>query len=899
MLDRSGQTPQPATIHLKDYQPPAYLVDAVDLHFALDEQCTTATARLALRRNPARADAPPLRLDGQDLELVSLRLDGRALAPHEYRVEEEALEIPAAPEQCTLEVVTRTRPAENTALEGLYASGGNLCTQCEAEGFRRITYYPDRPDVMARYTVTLSAERARYPVLLANGNLVAQGEERDGTHWARWEDPFPKPSYLFALVAGDLVRIEDRYTTASGREVALHIYVQAHNADKCEHAMASLKQAMRWDEEVFGREYDLDVYMIVAVDDFNMGAMENKGLNIFNSKYVLARPDTATDRDYEGIQGVIGHEYFHNWSGNRVTCRDWFQLSLKEGLTVFRDQQFSGDMNSRAVKRIDDVTLLRTHQFAEDAGPMAHPVRPQSYIEINNFYTVTVYEKGAEVVRMIHTLLGPERFRRGMDLYFERHDGQAVTTDDFVQAMQDASEVDLSQFRRWYDQAGTPVLRVQGAYDAPARRYTLAVEQHTPPTPDQPDKQPLHIPLALGLVGPDGQDLPLRLQGEAAGQGTRRVVDVRAARETFVFEDVPAEPIPSLLRGYSAPVRLDYDYTDEALAFLLAHDSDPFARWEAGQQLAVRLIMARVVAPQAQDGAEVLAAAYGRLLEDSAADPAFAARALALPSEEYLAQLIPYRDLEHVDPEALHGARHAVKLALATALAERWQAVYEACGATGPYRYVAADAGQRSLRAQCLSYLVARGGRDGVTLAWRQFREADNMTDSLAALAQLVHTEAPERDQALAAFYARWQDDSLVLDKWFALQAGSERPDTLAQVRALLEHPAFSLRNPNKVRALIGTFCHRNPLRFHDVSGEGYAFLREQVLQLAPRNPQVAARLVSAFNQWRHYDAPRQALMRAELERILSAPALPKDVHEIAGKALGNGAGDAGAGSSS
>ncbi|MEW5790775.1 MAG: aminopeptidase N [Pseudomonadota bacterium] len=875
----------PQVIYLKDYMPPAYLVDTVDLHFELGEAVSTVRSRLGLQRNPdGGAGAPPLVLDGQALELVSVAMDGRQLALDAYAVDSERLVIAAPPAACTLEIVTRLKPQENTALEGLYKSGGNFCTQCEAQGFRRITYFPDRPDVMARYTTTIVAEQARYPVLLSNGNLVESGVLDDGRHWARWQDPFPKPSYLFALVAGDLVRIEDSFTTRSGRPVALHLYVQRQNADKCEHAMRSLKQAMQWDEDVYGREYDLDVYMIVAVDDFNMGAMENKGLNIFNSKYVLARPDTATDSDYEGIQAVIGHEYFHNWTGNRITCRDWFQLSLKEGLTVFRDQEFSADMGSRAVKRINDVKRLRSAQFPEDAGPMAHPVRPESYIEISNFYTATVYEKGAEVIRMMHTLLGPAGFRQGMDLYFERHDGQAVTTEDFVKCMEDANGADLGQFRLWYSQAGTPVLEAAGSHDAAERTYTLRVWQSCPPTPGQPEKAPMHIPLALGLLDADGCEIPLQLAGEAAPVGTSRVLNLRQTEESFCFVNVPSAPVPSLLRGFSAPVKLRMAYSDAELAFLLAHDTDPFSRWEAGQQLAGNLMLRlidehRAGRPLVLDPA--LANAYARTLQSADLDPAFKALALTLPAESYVAEL-----MEVVDPQAIHVVREFLRRALAEALRDDWLRAYEAHRDEGPYRIDGAAIGRRSLKNLCLGYLMSLDEPDPRARCMAQFRSAGNMTDAIGALSLLANSDSAERVEALAAFYERWRHDALVVDKWFTIQATAKLPGTLDEVKRLLQHPAFELKNPNKVRALIGAFAHGNPARFHDAGGAGYAFVAEQVLRLDPLNPQVAARLVAALSRWRRFDAGRQALMRAQLERILAAPSLSKDVYEIVAKSL-------------
>ena len=877
----------PHTVYLKDYRLPDFLVDSVDLHFELGEDETVVRSILAIRRNPqVAATGQALHLDGQGLILDRLVLNGRRLEDEEYHIHPEGLSVPAVPDRFELEVVTRIRPQDNTWLEGLYRSGSNFCTQCEAEGFRKITYYPDRPDVMTVYTTTLVADRGRYPVLLSNGDLVASGALDGGRHFATWHDPFPKPSYLFALVAGDLACHRDRFRTRSGREVDLRIYVEAHNIDRCEHAMAALKKAMAWDERRFGLEYDLDTYMIVAVDDFNMGAMENKGLNLFNSKYVLARPETATDADYTHIEAVIAHEYFHNWTGNRVTCRDWFQLSLKEGLTVFRDQEFTAETSSRAVKRIHDVRQLRTLQFAEDAGPMAHPVRPQSYMEINNFYTVTVYEKGAEVVRMLHTLLGREGFRKGMDRYFERHDGQAVTTDDFVAAMADANGVDLSQCKRWYDQSGTPVLEVEDDWD-PRGRYTLEISQSCPPTPGQAHKAPFDIPLRIGLLGCDGGDLPLQLEGEdAPSPGTSRVLRVREPVVRYTFTGLAERPVPSLLRDCSAPVVLRYPYVRDQLAFLLAHDTDPFNRWEAGQRLAVdqlmRLIEAEPGTQPSVDG-EVLAA-FGRLLGEQGLDDAFVAELLTLPGESYLAELT-----DAVDVDAIHGAREALRGALMGAHEGRLVEMYRERASSGPYVYTAQDAGRRRLRNVCLGYLVVGDDPGHIELAMGQYRSADNMTDTMGALSALRDSLAPQREEALRDFESRWRHDPLVMDKWFSLQAGSARQDTLETVKRLMGHPLFSLKNPNRVRALIGAFAAGNPLRFHEASGAGYAFVAAQIQRLDPLNPQIAARLARAFTDWRKYDPARQALIREQLERLARQPGISSDLNEVVTKSLGDG----------
>jgi len=869
--------------YLKEYTPPPFLLDSVELRFELDEQATRVQATGRYRRNPATEAEAVLRLDGEALELLALRLDGRALEPGDYTADDTGLTLHRAPDAFTLEVETRIDPAANTALEGLYLSGGNLCTQCEAEGFRKITYFPDRPDVMAVYTTTLVADKARYPVLLANGNPVEQGELDDGRHYATWHDPFPKPSYLFALVAGDLAHVEDHFTTASERDVTLRIYVRAHDLEKCGHAMASLKEAMAWDERRYGREYDLEVYNIVAVSDFNMGAMENKGLNIFNSRYVLADAESATDNDFVHIEGVIAHEYFHNWSGNRVTCRDWFQLSLKEGFTVFRDQQFSAEMSSSAVKRIDDVCLLRTHQFQEDAGPMAHPVRPAAYEEINNFYTLTVYNKGAEVVRMLHTLLGEETFRRGCDLYFERHDGRAVTTDDFVQAMADASGRDLTRFKRWYDQAGTPVLTVEREYDAETQTYTLTVGQSCPPTPDQAEKQPFHIPLRLGLLDAEGEALPLQLEGEAQAAGSERVLELTETEQRFTFVNVPPEPVPSLLRGFSAPVRLELDLDDQELAFLMAHDGDPFNRWDAGQQLAVR-VMLRLLDVLRTDGRpeldENLASAFGQTLAETRLPHALIAEALSLPAEAYVGEF-----LEEVDPQAVHVVRQFLRRNLAFRHREALIDLYDRLTDDGPYRVDAEAVGRRRLRNLCMAYLVELGNDEVRNLAANQFQLGQSMTDVVAALTALVHTGAPEQHQALETFYQRFVDDELVIDKWFAIQAGAPLPGAVEQMERLAAHPAFTLKNPNRVRALYGTFAAHNRVGFHAVDGSGYRFLGSAVLALDQSNPQVAARLVTPLSQWRRYEPQRSGKMRAELERIAGA-ARSRDVGEIVGKSL-------------
>ena len=873
------ETHQP--ILRQDYRPPAFLVDRVDLHVLLHPTATKVRSRLAMRRNPA-AEAGPLELDGEALTLVDARLDG---VPLDFSRLTElpggGLRIADVPQAFVLETEVEISPEANSELSGLYLSGGNYFTQCEAEGFRRITYFPDRPDVMARYSCTIEADRATCPVLLSNGNPAGAGDLPNGRHWAKWEDPHPKPSYLFALVAGDLVCVPDRFTTRSGREVTLGIYVRRGDETSCDHAMAALKASMRWDEEVYGLEYDLDVFNIAAVSDFNMGAMENKGLNVFNTKYILARPDTATDVDYEGIETVVAHEYFHNWTGNRVTCRDWFQLSLKEGLTVFRDQQFSADQGSAAVKRLSDVRRLRAAQFPEDAGPLAHPVRPDSYVEINNFYTATVYQKGAEVVRMMRRLIGPENFRRGMDLYFQRHDNQAVTIEDFVAAMQDASGVDLARFSRWYAQAGTPELTLAESHDPATGRYTLTLSQLTPPTPGQDSKLPVPIPVAMGLLDRAGRPLPLRLSGEPEAP-EERVLLLEEARQDFVFEGIAEKPTPALLRGFSAPVKLT-GLSLEQLGFLAAHDADAFVRWESAQQYATAEILRLVAAFRAQQPLtlpEGLADIVAALLDRAEEDPAFAAEALALPSEDFVADQMPV-----ADPEAIHAVRHFLREAIGSRFAPRFAALYRAMSDSGPVRIDGAAIGRRALRNASLAYL-GLAGAEGLALAEAQFAEAQTMTEVLAALRVLAESDSPARGPALAAFHAKWKGDDLVLDKWFALQATSGRADAMAQVRALYTHPDFDLRNPNRVRALVGSFAAGNPFHFHNASGEGYRFLADAVIALDKVNTQVAARMVSPLGGWKRHEAARGALMKAELQRILAQPGLSKGTYEKVSKGL-------------
>ena len=875
----------PQIIHLKDYTPPAFLIDTVHLTVDIHDDHVLVRSKMAVRRNPASKDqTSPLMLDGDELTHESAAVDGHKLTGEAANVTETRLTIPHVPAAFELETVVRIDPFHNTKLMGFFQSKDGLFSQCESEGFRRITWFIDRPDVMSRYTVSIHAPLAKYPALLSNGNLVAHGTEPGDRHWARWEDPFPKPSYLFAMVAAKLDVLEDNFVTRSGKRALLQVYVEPGKLDQAAFAMDSLKRSMKWDEEVFGLELDLERFMIVAVGDFNMGAMENKGLNIFNTKYVLARADTATDTDYLNIDRVVAHEYFHNWTGNRVTCRDWFQLSLKEGLTVFRDQEYGADTYSRPVQRIQEVRALRAAQFPEDAGPMAHPVRPQSYMEIGNFYTVTVYEKGAEVVRMIHTLLGAQGFRKGMDLYFQRHDGQAVTCDEFAQAMQDAGGVDLSQFRRWYDQAGTPRLDVTGEYDVAAKKYTLTVKQSCPPTPDQPEKLPFLIPLAMGLVGPDGKDLPLQLEGEKAAVGTDRVLSVKAPEERFVFVNVTSKPVPSLLRGFSAPVILDYAYTEAEYTHLMAHDSDAFSRWEAGQRLALGLLLKGVSARKAGKAFEAPAefiAAFARVLADGSKDPAFAAEALSLPSESYIGE-----QMDVVDPDAIHAVRVRVRQRIAESLRDQLLATYRAMAVPGRYSPDAASAGRRALRNLCLGYLMELDDDEIRAVCVAQFEGADNMTDTMAALTALANTECRERHAALEKFHARWRDEALVLDKWFAVQTTSRLPSTLARVKQLLAHPDFDIRNPNRVRSVIGTFAQGNPVRFHAADGAGYALVAEQIVTLDALNPQVAARLARSFDRWRKFDAGRQVHAKTALTRISEHVGLSKDVTEVVTRAL-------------
>jgi len=876
----SGAAP-PRPIRRADYAASSFLIDSIDLRVELGREETLVRSRLAVRRNTAAARTADLVLDGTRLELLSVELDGR---PAGHEVGAETLTVRGVPDSFVLDIATRTNPAANTELTGLYISRDLFCTHCEAEGFRRITYFLDRPDVMARYTVTIVADRDAAPVLLSNGNLATEGRMADGRHFATWVDPFPKPSYLFAMVAGPLECLEDRFRTTSGREVALRIYVRAGDLGRCGHAMASLRRAMQWDEDVYGLECDLDTYSMVAIDDFNAGAMENKGLVLFNSRLVLADPETATDADHAAIEAVVAHEYFHNWTGNRVTCRDWFQLTLKEGLTVFRDQQFSADMGSAAQCRIAEVQRLRAAQFPEDSGPTAHPVRPDSYIEVNNFYTATVYYKGAEVVRMLHVLIGGPAFRRGIDLYVRRHDGQAVSCEDFVRAMEDASGVDLTQFRLWYSQAGTPSLEIEGHYDAASRRYVMKVSQSAPATPGRPSGRLLHIPLAIGLLDRAGHDLPLRLAGEPSTGGPTRVLDVRHAGEEFIFEDVPEPPVISLLRGFSAPVKLAAPRPDAELAFLMAHDGDPFARWEAGQQLSANVILGLAADRKAGRPLVVpaiLIDAVRRTLDDRSLDRVLAAAAVTLPDFAWLGELMPV-----IDVDGLGAALRHVRMTLAVELADRWRAVYEENLGDGTCRFTRADVARRRLCGTALRYLAVLGDDAGRQRAVRHFERAAGMTEAVVALSALAELGGSEAEVAFASFYERWKDRPLVVDKWFALQACAPAPGASGRMRRLLGHAGYDRSSPNRVWALVGGFAFGNPEGFHEADGGGYRLLADEVISLDAINPQLAARLAKPLAAWRRYDPVRAAAMRAALERISGRSGLSRDIFEIVSRSL-------------
>ena len=872
----------PQTIYLNDYKVSPFLINKTDLVFDLGEHSTRVTATLTVARNPQSTEQDALLVlhGSAGLDLQSVQVNGQLLGEEDYVLDSDSLTLNNTPDSGVITTEVLIKPQLNTTMMGLYRSRTMYCTQCEAEGFRDITYYLDRPDVMSEFTTRIIADKATYPVLLSNGNPIEQGDLGGGKHFVTWHDPFKKPAYLFALVAGTLAVVEDSFTTMSGRDIKLQIFVEEKDLDKCAHAMLSLKNSMTWDEQTYGREYDLDIFMIVAVDDFNMGAMENKGLNIFNTSAVLANPNTTTDASFQRVEAIVAHEYFHNWSGNRVTCRDWFQLSLKEGFTVYRDSQFSADMNSATVKRIEDASYLRTHQFAEDGGPMSHPVQPDSYMEINNFYTLTVYEKGAEVVGMIRTLLGSDTFRKGSDLYFDRHDGQAVTIEEFVRAMEDASGRDLSQFRRWYKQSGTPVLKVRSKHDAEARTLILDFEQSCPATPGQSAKLPFVIPVKLGLVGEKGKDLVLNGNGD-----TDIIYELTDARQTLVIEGVGEPAVPSLLRGLSAPVKLDYAYTAEQLAHLMANDSDGFNRWDASQtlclgvlkQLTQESLRERPMALNSQ-----IIDAYSALLTDESLDPAMVALMLQLPSEARL-----HEEADIIHAAAIHDARNFVRTALAGSLADQFMALYQRHNTQPTYAPDAQQIGSRSLKNAALNYLMLVGDT-GIALAWQQFKSADNMTDKAAALSALVNCRSASEyaAQALAEFEAEYRDEALVMNLWLQIQATNSQPGGLARVRDLMNHSAFTMSNPNKLRSLIGAFCNANLVNFHNPDGSGYEFLQQQVVALNNQNPQVAARLVTPLTRWKKFPEPNAVLMRKALQAIADEPGLVKDVLEIATKSL-------------
>ena len=887
LTNDDGVETKPNAIYLKDYQAPDYLIDELTLEFKLDATETLVGNVMQVCRNDGVTADTPLVLNGQHLELISIEVDNVKLVDTDYVLTEETLTINSVPEKFTLNITTKICPDKNTALEGLYASSGMLCTQCEAEGFRRITYFLDRPDVMSRYQVKMIADKTRYPVLLSNGNLIEQGELENNSHYAIWQDPSLKPSYLFALVAGDLEYIEDTFSTMSGRKVVLRLFTEKENIHKCDHAMQSLKQSMLWDEQTYGREYDLDIFMIVAVNDFNMGAMENKGLNIFNASCVLASPETATDDDYYRIQSIVGHEYFHNWSGNRVTCRDWFQLSLKEGFTVFRDQEFSADLNSRSVERIDDVNVLRTHQFAEDSGPMAHSVRPDHYIEIGNFYTVTVYNKGAEVVRMLSHLVGPEGFRKGTDLYFSRHDGQAVTCDDFVKAIEDANGINLDQFKNWYSQAGTPELTITGEYDITAKTYAMNVKQQTPATSGQNNKKPFHIPLAVGLLDSEGNDIPLQVADEVASSGASsgtKVLGVTKPEQTFVFENVSQEPVASVLRDFSSPVKIIMDRSEDELAFLLANDNDPFNRWDAGQSLALQALLRQIDAHQKNEPLPEPAAltdALSSAMQDTQIDKALLAKMLTLPSESYLAD-----QCEVVNPDAIYNARLFSRRHIANTLTQQFEELFESQQCASPYQFNDKDMASRSLKNVCLAYLAETTQAQYFDLCFQQYHSADNMTEVQVALSIISNHDIEQRSQTLDDFYSKWHSDAQVVEKWLAIQSGSRLANALQRIETLKQHESFSMTNPNKVRALIGTFCRANPNQFHALDGSGYEFLTSNVLELDAMNPSIASRLIQIMARWKRFDAQRQKLMQQQLQRILDHKRLSKDVYEVVSKSL-------------
>lgn len=855
-------------IYLKDYTAPAYKVAHADLSFEIFENRTIVTATTQYTVN--NDQELPLFLEGEELKLISCELDGKPVQP---KTSDKGLTLPCPGKDVfTLEIVTEICPEKNTALEGLYHSGGTYCTQCEAQGFRKITYYPDRPDVMATFRVTVEADKETCPVLLSNGNLIDSGEAKDGRHFTVWDDPTPKSCYLFALVAGDLNRVEDKFTTMSGLEVDLHIYVKPGDEGQCDHAMQSLIKSMKWDEEVYGREYQYNIFNIVAVSDFNMGAMENTSLNIFNTALVLTQQETATDTDFIRVESVIAHEYFHNWTGNRVTCRDWFQLSLKEGLTVFRDQEFSADLNSRAVQRIDDVTHLRAHQFPEDASPLSHPVRPESYIEINNFYTMTIYEKGAEVIRMFHTLLGAETYRKATDLYFDRFDGKAVTIDDWAQCMADASGQDLEQFKLWYSQAGTPQVEALTNYDETAKIFKITLKQTVPDTAGQSDKKPMHIPVALGLLGTDGEDMM-----------DTQILELKETEQTFEFKDIGVKPVPSILRNFSAPVKLATDLSDTDLAFLMVHDSDGFNQWEAGQTYALRM-MKDMIENDHIDVSDEYLVNYGGLIEralNESSDKALMARALSLPSFGEIAQ-----GLAIVDPDKIQATRKAVLAAVKRTHKAKLEKLYKANSDDSGFSITPEAMGKRALRNTTLGLLTATSGTGCAKLATTHYESADNMTDRMAALSSLLTNKHADRDGVLADFYKRYNDYQLVMDKWFAVQAAANRDDIFEELEKLKSHSDFSMKNPNRVRSLYSAFAMNNPVKFHDASGKGYDFLKNGIIELNGINPQIAARMVTPLREWKRYTPDRQQKMKTALQEILDLKDLSPNVFELVTKSL-------------
>ena len=875
----------PQAIYLRDYTPPPFLISHTYLNFILGEEKTTVTSSLKVYRNPiSNEKTTTLVLNGEALILKYIELDGIRLSDQQYLLSEESLHISNVPDTFELSIQVEIEPQNNTTLEGLYKSSGNFCTQCEAQGFRKITYFLDRPDVMSQYTVRLQADKSRYPVLLSNGNPVEQGDCEDNQHYAVWNDPFPKPSYLFALVAGNLVYLQGTHRTQSGKEIELRIYSEEHNADKCEHALRSLQKALQWDEERLGLECDLDIYIIVAVDDFNMGAMENKGLNIFNSSCVLARPDTATDANFMRIEAVVAHEYFHNWTGNRVTCRDWFQLSLKEGLTVFRDQEFTSDVTSRSVKRIEDVRFLRSYQFAEDASPMAHPVRPDSFIEINNFYTLTVYEKGAEIVRMYQTLFGTEGFRKGMDLYFKRHDGQAVTTDEFAAAMSDANYKDLSQFKHWYEQAGTPVVDVEDEWNSATNTYQLTFKQHCPLSANNESKLPLLIPIKTSLLDSSGELLTLNLKNIATGNNKTEILHLEKDEQTFQFERIEEKPIPDLLQGFSAPVKLNFDYSDEQLAFLLKHSKDEFNRWDAGNRLALKVLLESIANHSLDRNSEsvsTLCQALAFALQSNEINQSLLAEFLILPNEKDMEE-----HLQLVNMHAVIDVCDALNKIVAQALEEDLIKVYQNCNQRTEYHYNAKDMAVRRLQNVCLQLLATLQNQDYYKLAYDQFSQARNMTEQVGAINALLHHECEERRQVLSLFEKRWCDDNLVMDKWLSFHAASKIPNALQNVKHLMGHKVFTLKNPNKVRALIGTFAGQNTYAFHYPNGEGYEFVAQQVVKLDVINPQVASRLARSLMLWEKFAEPYRQKMYEQLEFIAKHKNLSKDVFEIVSKSL-------------